>query len=90
MPVCADCGKPIEPGAPMYLTTDPPSVAVKHFHSGCGDPWGVKGAVAAERERCAKIVEDMDSYAVSGRGVYKRHPRTRAMLKKIAEAIRKG
>ena len=41
-------------------------------------------AVAAERERCAKIIEDMDSYSVSGRGVYKRHPRTRAMLQKIA------
>lgn len=47
-------------------------------------------AVAAERERCAKIIEDMDSYSVSGRGVYKRHPRTRAMLQKIAAKIREG
>jgi hypothetical protein len=80
MPVCADCGKPIEPGAPMYLKTDPPSVAVKHYHSGCGDPWGVKGAVAAERERCAKIAEDFETHA----------PGTAWIMEAIAGAIRKG
>jgi hypothetical protein len=46
----------------------------------------IAGAVAAERERCAKVVEDSEKEPYA----HKRHPRPRAMLKKIAEAIRKG
>lgn len=49
--VCGECGKPIVLSEPMYYRHQTP------YHSTCGDPLGIKAAVAAERERCAKLVQ---------------------------------
>ncbi len=86
MPICADCGEPIGFDAPMYLTVGPSG---GYHHSSCGDIFGAKaavaGAVAAERERCAKIVEEFNIAKAK-----RRHPRTNEMFRRLAEAVRKG
>ncbi len=88
MPICADCGESIPFNGPMYVTTGPAGIG-KYHHSGCGDPFGTKAAIAsaisAERERCAEMVEQFGIV-----GAKRRHPRTNAMFKRLAEAIRKG
>lgn len=57
METCNDCQKPIEPGQTSYVS-NPATGVIHHYHSKCGDPFGIKRAVAEERERCAKIAED--------------------------------
>lgn len=70
---CIDCGKPITDGY-WYYRTGHDGRKEGYLHSGCGDPFGIKAAIAAERERCAQIAEAIDS----GRG----------NEKEIAKAIR--
>lgn len=56
---CVDCGKPIDNGH-WYYGTGRAGGKDGYHHSACGDPLGIEAAVAAERERCAKIA---DAYA---------------------------
>jgi hypothetical protein len=60
---CADCGKPISQNEGHYVTTDPwgKGGPNKYHHSACGDPFGIKAAVALERERIAAAVERLDN-----------------------------
>lgn len=57
MELCIGCGKPIEPGQSSYYRKNPVDDIGGSFHSACGDPLGINAAIAAERERCAKIAE---------------------------------
>lgn len=56
MEICKDCQKTIEPGQTSYVA-NPAAGVIHHYHSKCGDPFGIKRAVVAERERCAKIAD---------------------------------
>lgn len=59
METCAECGKPIEMGQGSFYIPAPAGADFgKTYHSGCGDPLGIKAAIAAERERCAKICDE--------------------------------
>jgi hypothetical protein len=58
METCADCGKPITFAQPSYYAQDGYGDIGRAYHSACGDPFGVKAAILAEREACAKIIED--------------------------------
>lgn len=64
METCAECGKPIFMHEPSFYKKDPSGDIGKTYHSTCGDPLGIKAAVAAERRRCADIALAIDS----GRG----------------------
>lgn len=68
MESCHDCGKPIEPGQTSYVANPGPG-AIHHYHSKCGDPLGIKAAVAAERERCA-LIADNAAFAMSPGPLY--------------------
>lgn len=54
---CVDCGKPIDNGHWYYGKGRGGVGKDGYHHSTCGDPLGIEAAVAAERERCAKIAE---------------------------------
>jgi hypothetical protein len=45
-------------GQPSYYRNESSGITGKTYHSECTDPLRVKAAVAAERERCAKIAEE--------------------------------
>lgn len=56
---CAECGKPILDSEPSYYRKAPHADIGDMVHYACGDPFGIKAAVAAAYEDAAKIAEGM-------------------------------
>ena len=51
MESCAECGKPIMPNEGAYRTFEP----LRIYHSGCGDPLGIKSAFATKDSEIASL-----------------------------------
>ena len=86
METCAGCGQPIVGAESSFYVKGASEDIGRTYHARCGSggPSTVKAAVAAERERCAEIVEKFEASNPK-----RRHPRTNAMFQRLAEAIRK-